>query len=52
MLWHLDRGLTRLDWQERLERLGTGWMGAVFEWEGVVVEERGGAHREVRKALP
>ena len=34
--------------QERLERLGTGWMGAVFEWEGVVVDDRSASHKEVR----
>lgn len=35
--------------QERLERLGTGWMGAIFEFEGVVVEDCAAEHREVRR---
>ena len=30
----------------RLERLGTGWLGAVFDWEGVLVEDKGEAHQK------
>ena len=40
--------------QARLERLGTGWMGAIFEWEGVLVEDRSAEHRQacLLPALP
>lgn len=31
---------------ERQERLGTGWLGAVLEWEGVIVSEFASAHSE------
>lgn len=31
---------------QRLERLGTGWIGAVFDWEGVLVENWPDAHRQ------
>jgi len=34
--------------QERLERLGCGWMGAIFEMEGVLVEDRSAEHRQAR----
>ena len=30
----------------RLERLGTGWLGAVFDWEGVLVEDGEGDEEE------
>jgi hypothetical protein len=31
---------------ERLNRLGCGWMGAVFEWEGVLVGDFPKEHRD------
>jgi hypothetical protein len=36
---------------ERLNRLGCGWMGAVFEWEGVLVEAFPEEHRQAWLAL-
>ena len=34
--------------QERLQRLGTGWFGAIFEFEGVVVGSEAEVHADVR----
>lgn len=36
---------------ERLNRLGCGWMGAVFEWEGVLVGDFPNEHRDAWLAL-
>ena len=40
------------DWQprlqERLERLGTGWMGVIFEFEGVLLEDCAEDHKKAR----
>lgn len=49
--WHPRPGVAlrrRRASQERLERLGTGWMGAIFEWEGVIVEDATEEHKEAR----
>jgi HAD superfamily hydrolase (TIGR01509 family) len=36
---------------ERLNRLGTGWFGCVFEWEGVLVADASAHHRAAWLAL-
>ena len=38
--------------QERLERLGTGWLACVFDWEGVLVDDCSAVHTEARARVP
>ena len=47
MSWGLTAVLPPL--QERLERLGTGWLACVFDWEGVLVDDCSAQHTEARR---